>query len=154
MYAFALPLHSLFRWLVLVALLLSITVSIRGILSKKTFSKSDNKLRHWTATTAHIQLIIGILLYLKSPIVSYFFNNKTESSTNWDPTFYGVVHISLMILAIVMITIGSAKAKRQNQDLDKFKTMLLWYSVGLMIILIAIPWPFSPLANRPLIRPF
>jgi len=37
-------------------------------------------------------------------------------------------------------------------DKEKFKIMLLWYGIALIIILIAIPWPFSPLANRPYLR--
>jgi hypothetical protein len=59
-----------------------------------------------------------------------------------------------MFVAIVLITIGSAKAKRKSNDTQKFKTMLIWFSIALLIIFIAIPWPFSPLANRPYIRTF
>jgi len=57
-----------------------------------------------------------------------------------------------MLTAIVIITIGSALAKRKKTDKEKFKTMLVWFSAALLIIFIAIPWPFSPLANRPYIR--
>jgi hypothetical protein len=59
-----------------------------------------------------------------------------------------------MTVAVVLITIGSAMAKRQQTDHGKFKTMALWFLLGLIVILIAIPWPFSPLANRPYIRHF
>jgi hypothetical protein len=57
-----------------------------------------------------------------------------------------------MIMAIIIITIGSALAKRKSSDKEKFKTMGLWFSIALIIIFIAIPWPFSPFANRPYFR--
>jgi hypothetical protein len=63
-------------------------------------------------------------------------------------------HSLMMIVAIVIITIGSAKAKRKPTDIEKFKTMAIWFSIGLFIILVNIPWPFSPFASRSFFRPF
>ena len=63
-------------------------------------------------------------------------------------------HISMMLFAVVLITVGSAKAKRQIKDAEKFGTMLTWFSLALLVIFIAIPWPFSPLTSRPLARGF
>jgi hypothetical protein len=57
-----------------------------------------------------------------------------------------------MFAAVTVLTIGSAMAKRQNNQQQKFRTMLVWFIFALVIIFIAIPWPFSPLAKRPLIR--
>jgi hypothetical protein len=62
------------------------------------------------------------------------------------------MHILLMLVAIVLITIGSAKSKRQAKDPEKFKVMLTWFSIALLIIFLAIPWPFSPFGNRPYLR--
>ncbi|MBE7177640.1 MAG: hypothetical protein INR69_14625 [Mucilaginibacter polytrichastri] len=142
-------LHSLFRWLVLFSLLYAILRAWTGLESERKFTRSDNALRHWTVTIAHIQLILGMALYTQSETVKRFFAHVSAHERITDPVFFGVIHISLMLLAIVLITIGSAKAKRKNVDSDKFRTMLLWFSIALLIIFIAIPWPFSPLATRP-----
>ena len=129
--------HGIVRWLVLILLIASIIVSIR----RRPFTKAVNALRHWTATTAHIQLMIGIVLYVRSPFVKVDF-------------FFRVVHISMMLAAIVLLTIGSAMAKRKPTDQEKYRTMLIWFGAALLLILLAIPWPFSPLAPRPLFRTF
>jgi cytochrome b561 len=63
-------------------------------------------------------------------------------------------HSLMMVIAIIVITIGSAKAKRKLTDREKFKTMALWFSAGLLIILSSVPWAFSPLISRPYFRPF
>jgi hypothetical protein len=68
--------------------------------------------------------------------------------------FFGMEHITMMLIAIILITIGSAKAKRKTTDADKFKTMAIWFTISLMIILSSIPWSFSPLTSRPLFRAF
>lgn len=154
MYLTLLPLHSLFRWLVLAFLLFSIYRAFVGYTQNKTFSKTDNAFRHWTATIAHIQLIIGMILYTQSPIVKYFWTETKISLQNLDLTFYGLIHIFLMLTSIVVLTIGSAKAKRKPTDKEKFKTMLVWFSIALITIFVAIPWSFSPLSSRPNYRPF
>lgn len=143
MYQTLLTLHSMNRYLVLVSLVSAIFIAGRGLRFNKTFSASDNTVRHLTATIAHIQLMLGLPLYFLSPIVKY-----------GDNVFFRVIHIALMIAAIVIITIGAAKAKRMETDKAKFNTMLVWFSIALVIIFIAIPWPFSPLAYRPYFRSF
>ncbi len=144
--------HSIVRWLVLTGLLYAIYRAYKGYIRESVFSKTDHLVRHWTATIAHIQLVVGILLYTQSPVISYFWKNRKEAVSNPEMVFFSVIHIFFMLSAIVMITIGSALAKRKTADRDKFKTMLVWYSIALFIILMAIPWPFSPLASRPYLR--
>lgn len=145
-------LHSIFRWLVLISLIYAIFRAYKGYISNSVFFRTDDSIRHWTATIAHIQLVLGISLYSQSPIVSYFWKNFNTAKESFDLLFFGLIHIFLMLISIVLITIGSALAKRKQTDKEKFKTMLLWFGLGLIIIFIAIPWPFSPLSNRPYFR--
>lgn len=122
------------------------------LITDKTFSKTDHFVRHWTATIAHIQLVLGIVLYSKSPVIGYFWKNCTTAKESFELLFFGMIHIFLMLFSIVLITIGPSAAKRKTSDRDKFKTMFIWYSIALALIFIAIPWPFSPFANRPYFR--
>ncbi|MDR8393972.1 cytochrome b [Aliifodinibius sp. S!AR15-10] len=154
MHSAILVLHSLFRWFVLISLLYAIYRAYSGWFSNRTFSPFDNSVRHWTATIAHIQLLLGLWLYFISPTITYFLNNFQEAVKQSDVRFLGMEHSVMMLIAIIIITIGSAKAKRKETDLEKFKTMAVWFSIGLLIILVTIPWPFSPLASRPYFRLF
>jgi len=144
--------HSLLRWLVLLSLILSLITACSGLWKRRSFSKTDNAIRHWTATIAHIQLIAGILLYAQSPVTRFFREHNAEARQQFDITFFSVIHAILMLVAIVLITIGSALSKRRHTDQHKFRSMALWYALALLIIFIAIPWPFSPFATRPYIR--
>ena len=154
MYSTLLSLHSFVRWLVLMSLLFALFRAYRGWFSKKAFTRFDNSVRHWTATVAHIQLILGIWLYLLSPITTYFLENFPDSVHLREIRFFGMEHSLMMIIAVTLITIGSVKARRRQEDRDKFKTMAIWFSIGLLIVFLSIPWAFSPFTARPYFRPF
>ncbi len=152
MYATLTFCHSIMRWLLLAALICSIVRAYTGYKKQRTFLASDNAIRHWTATIAHIQLMIGILLYTQSPIVRYFWKHTHEIKDFPDGLFFSVIHMLLMLGAVTVITIGSALARRRDSDRQKFYTMFCYYLIALLIIFIAVPWPFSPLAVRPYFR--
>lgn len=151
---FLLIVHSLLRWLVVASLACSIYRAWRGLVTRSVFSKLDNSVRHWTATLGHMQLIVGVLLYVQSPVVRYFWRHVPGSLHQRDTVFFGVIHGTCMLAAVAVLTIGSALAKRRPTDREKFRTMLTWFLAALIIILIFIPWPFSPLAARPYSRSF
>ncbi|WP_295716096.1 hypothetical protein [Mucilaginibacter sp.] len=154
MYPTLLALHSLVRWLVLTSLLSAIFFAYYGWLSKKRFTRVDNAIRHWTATIAHIQLVLGLWLYFISPIVAYFLSHFSTAMHERAIRFFGMEHITMMLIGITIVTIGSAKAKRKTTDHEKFKTMAIWFTVALLVILSSVPWSFSPLISRPNFRPF
>lgn len=153
MYNTLLALHSLTRWLVLGSMVLALFCAYRGWLLKKSFSKTDNIVRIISAATAHLQLVLGLTLYFVSPIVNYFLHNFKTAVHERAIRFFGMEHITMMLIAIVLITVGSAKTKRISTDEQKFKTWAIWYTVALVLILSSIPWAFSPLTSRPYYRP-
>lgn len=154
MYNALLACHSIFRWLVLVSLIVTVLIGIRGWLTNKRFTKVDNQFRHWTATIVHIQFLIGILLYYISPIIRNFFENFKEAVKLREIRFFGMEHSLMMLIAITLVTIGSYKAKRGIDDISKYKTMVLFFGLGLIIICLSIPWKFSAFVSRPYFRFF
>lgn len=151
MYLTLLVVHNAIRWIVLLLLLFGIYRACDGYRKASVFSALDNALRHWTATVLQMQMMAGFVLYFNSPFVSAFWSgNDTEGMTT--ERFFAVVHSSFMFAAVTIISVGSALAKRRASDQQKYRTMLTWFCIGMVLILIAIPWPFSPLTQRPLIR--
>ncbi|HVU95367.1 MAG TPA: hypothetical protein VHE34_09090 [Puia sp.] len=131
-------LHSTWRWVVLLTLTGAIARMARGRRGGVPFSPLDNAIRHWTATVTHVQLVLGVTLFVRNPVADRF----------------RLIHMAGMTLAVTVITIGSAMAKRRAHDADRFATAFRWFLAGLVIILLLVPWPFSPLAQRPYFRNF
>jgi hypothetical protein len=130
--------HSGLRWIALGLLIYAIFNALR---KKDFYAKSDRMLNMFAMVSLHIQLVIGLILYFTSEKVKFvegWMGNKVLR-------FYGMEHILLMILAIVLVTIGHAKAKRASEPSKKHKTILLFYAIGLILIIASIPWPFRQL---------
>src|SRR5690606_22228245 len=104
MYQILLPLHSLVRWLVLIFLIFSILRAYKGRIKKQRFSNFDNILRTITVNVVQLQFCIGIVLYLLSPVVSYFLHNFSEAVHLRELRFFGMEHITMMVLAVAVIT--------------------------------------------------
>lgn len=154
MYQYLLVAHSFIRWLVVISLVIAVIRAGWGWRKERVFSAADNKLRHWTATIAHIQLMLGLGLYFLSPLTAYFMQYFKDAVHQREFRFFGMEHSLVMIVAVVLITVGSAKAKRAIGSQQQFKTMALWYGISFLLILSSIPWKFSPLVSRPYLRWF
>lgn len=154
MYALFLPLHSLVRWFVLSALLTSVLVAIIGWRTNRSFGPAANRLRHITATIAHIQLLLGLSLYLISPLIRYFREHYASAIHEREIRFFGMEHSMMMTISVVLITVGSISVKRASGDQTKYKRMAIWFGLALILILSSIPWGFGPLISRPFFRHF
>jgi len=138
MYNILVHLHSVNRWIVLVLIILALVKSFTGWFSKKEFTPSDKKTALFALIFTHIQLILGVVLYFISPLVS-FQEGALESDLY---RFYTIEHFSMMIIAILLITLGFSLSKRATESITKFKRIAVFYLIGLLIMLSAIPWPF------------
>src|SRR4051812_27485112 len=108
MYTVTLALHSFFRWFVLLSLVYSVFNAYRKWLTLKSFTKHDSILRQVTVSLAHLQFSLGLVLYFTSPITGYFVRNFSEAVHNRGMRFFGMEHITMMVIAVFMITHGAA----------------------------------------------
>jgi hypothetical protein len=134
--------HSGLRWIVLLLLILAVFRAIDRRKSGVVYPGKD-KLALFALISVHIQLLLGLVLYLwLSPygIVAEPVADGTQSVAK----FYNWVHWYVMIIATVIITIGYSRAKREAEMNKGWKTIAVNYGIGLVIILLAIPWPFYP----------
>jgi hypothetical protein len=127
--------HSGLRWVALILLLLAIV----NAFTSKTYEKKHRLINLFAMVTLHTQLLIGLVQYFVT-------SQKVQFIDGWmkNPLlrFYGMEHILLMIIAIALVTIGHSKSKKGTTPEEKFKPIKLWYVIGLVLILAAIPWPF------------
>ncbi len=129
--------HSGLRWILLISFIISIVVLYKA--SKK--STPSNKIKSYVLFTliiSHIQLIIGLILYFISPKVVF----QAASMKNSVLRFYLVEHISLMLIALILVTIGYVKWKKAIEGTTKMKSLFWYYTIALLLILVSIPWPF------------
>lgn len=129
--------HSGLRYIVLALLLIAI---INALLNRRAggYLKKDKMINLFTMIFIHIQLLLGLVLYFVGPKVN--FSNWIQGIENVH--FFAIEHALMMILAVILITLGRKKAEKQPVDAIKHKMILRYYGLGLILIFIAIPWPF------------
>jgi uncharacterized protein YacL len=142
MYTGLLHTHSLVRWIMLILLIMTVFRAYNGWKSNRTFTSGDKKLTLFTLIFSHVQLLIGFLLYMVSPIVQSAMADMGAAMKDKMLRFWAVEHIVTMIIAIIIITVGHALAKRATNDTQRFKRIFTYFLAGLILILITIPWPF------------
>jgi len=134
-------LHSGWAYITLIILIFAVVNAIIGLNSKKEFTDKDLRISLFTLIVAHIQLIIGFIAFFVSAQFEYVLDNGMGAAMK-EPTIrlFVVEHPLMMILAITLITMGFSKHKKQNTDKGKFKTIALYYGLGLLFVLSRIPW--------------
>ena len=147
-----LVLHNILRWAVLIFGLLTVLNALTGIFKKRPFTESDNKSNLFFMISCDIQLLLGLILYFGNGWFDKL-KNFSEYKANGAVRFFIMEHLSMMLLAWVLVHVGRVAVKKAGTDAAKHKKMLLFFGLALLLILAAIPWPFRE-AGRPLIKWF
>lgn len=139
MYNFIQKFHSGWAYLALLLLVLAVVNSVIGMSSKKEFTARDRKIALFALIATHIQLVVGLILYFISEVGMKAFS--TEGAMKIPELRLTMLeHPLINIIAITLITIGWSKHKKITTNESKFKSITLFYGLGLVLILIRIPW--------------
>jgi len=135
--------HSGLRWVVLGLLVAAILQTAGGMGGGKPYSASVKRWAMLAMMSVHLQIVLGLILYFTSPNVQFGPSTMADAHLR----FFTVEHISMMIVAAVIITAGYSRAKRIEDDRKSYRSVFWTYLIGLLIILASIPWPFRGFGN-------
>jgi hypothetical protein len=136
MYEFIQKFHAGWAYLALLLLVVVVANSILGFTSKKEFTAKDRKIALFGLIAAHIQLLVGLVLYFLSPLGQAALGEMKNAELR----LTSLEHPLINIIAIVLITIGWSKHKKAADSFSKFKAIALFFGLGLLLILSRIPW--------------
>lgn len=136
-------LHAFLPYFLIAGLLASSLIFFSKRFANREFSKMDKVLALVTLIFAHVQFLVGLILYFISPITKAA-RASGEMMSNPTYRFYAVEHVTVMVIAIVLITIGYSRAKRATTSRKKFGTLGLCYLLALILVLSRIPWDVWP----------
>lgn len=123
--------HSGWRYVVLVLLILAVVNALTGWMGNKTYTEGNRKFNVFTLISAHIQLVFGLVLYFLSPLTK---GPMADAMYR----YWKVEHISMMVIAIILITVGNAKSKKDITAVAKHKNIAIFFGLALVIIVAAI----------------
>ena len=150
MYGLVLILHSWNRWLVLASACATLVVTIRNLAGGGEWAKPNQRLLLLFISALDLQAVLGLLLYLVlSPIIPKTSAEFKAAMNIGALRFFAVEHITMMVLALIAAHVTSVYAKRARSGLARQRRVAWGVALTLLLILSAIPWPWTA-AARPL----
>ena len=135
-----LHLHNILRWVVLIAGLVAIIRATLALRSAKPYNRMPGLI---FVMSLHFQIVLGLFVYFGiSGLTAAFLNDPAAAMKMPLLRFFGLEHPLGMVLAAVVATIGSARARRALDDQKKNRTSAVFFTIAMMLIFASIPWPF------------
>ncbi|AEE18856.1 hypothetical protein JM84_0797 [Dokdonia sp. Hel_I_63] len=140
MYSVVQFVHSYWAYLVVIVLVVATFNALTKFFGKKEYGGKDMSLALFTLITMHIQLLIGVVLWFVSPNGLQAIKANGMGGLSSQARQLAVEHPFLMIIAVVLVTIGYSKHKKQRLSTPKFKKIAIFYTLALIAVLAIIPW--------------
>jgi hypothetical protein len=126
--------HSYLRYIILILLVIVVIGALIGLLNKKPYTSTDNKLGLFLFISTHLQLLLGLILFFVSPVVQFSGAAMKDSATR----YWLVEHNTAMLIAIVFITLARTTSKKMTDSGAKHKRMFIFNLIALVIIVLTI----------------
>jgi len=131
--------HSGWAYVALILLVIAIINAFIGLSSKNPFTLKDRRISMFTLIGAHIQFVFGLALYFVSPNGLDKIKAVGMSGMSDMDRLLAVEHPFMNLIAVTLITIGWSRHKKAADD-RKFKSIAIFYTLGLLALLVMIPW--------------
>ena len=139
-----LSLHSVWRWIVLLAVLIAIVKAAMGWFGKQAWTDLDTRISGYYPTSFAIQFVLGLILYAGALANSYTpirylppSNVLLRLSTE---------HVLMMFIALGIAGVTRARMKKAGNDTAKHRTITIGFAISLILVIVAIPmgsWGFN-----------
>lgn len=133
-------LHSYWAYLVLLVLVFATFNALIKFFGNKEFHAKDFRITLFALIVTHIQLLLGFILYFVSPFGLKNISANGMGGLDSFSRLLAVEHPFVGILAVVLITIGYSKHKKKLTSKPKFKTIAIFYTIALVLVLSRLPW--------------
>jgi hypothetical protein len=106
----------------------------------------------WFAGVTGLQLILGVILYLiPQSFAQMALLNLPTSLRDPQQRFFLTEHTVVMFVAVILAQVAAGASRRAPVAQAKFRRAAILSTISLLLILLAIPWPFLSY-GRPWIR--
>jgi len=150
MYSAVLTTHSWLRWVIVLLAFAAVLRAIMGWQSRRMWTRVDDRTGLMLMIAVDLQLLLGLLLYfVYSPHTALAMDDFGNAMQTSGLRYWAVEHVFSAVVGIALIHVGRMRAKKTSDSKRKHRTTAIFFSLALLALLVAIPWPGTPNA-RPL----
>lgn len=150
LFEFVLSLHSLLRWAVVGLGALILLQGLVGMLAGGQLGTMGKRVGLAFVIAFDLQVLVGIFLHLfLSPTTKQGMQDMGAAMKDPTTRYWVVEHGLAMIVALVLVHLGRALARRAKSERSAHFRRMLTTAIALGLIFIRVPWPFSSGVQRP-----
>lgn len=129
-------LHSFLRYIAVAMILWTI---IHAFLNRKNSAATASKWSMLSMMILHTQFLLGLVLW----IMKFMELKGKEEMKLPDNRFFIMEHSTMMLLAIILISVGHIKGKKFSDMPKRYNTIFWFFLIGFIIMMLSIPWPIG-----------
>ena len=152
MFALVLWLHSMIRWAVVVPALVALYRAWSGRAGHRPWTLFDRGVLAGFAALLDLQLVIGGVLWFKSPISILGIHELDLGLADPVLRFWTFTHPILMLAAIVVVHAGLVRIRRLQDSAQRHRIAFVYVGLSLVLVFAGSPWSFLAY-GRPLMSP-
>lgn len=136
--------HSGMRYIILILMILAVVFANQSSKGKRPFEGATKKTGMFTMILIDVQLLMGLVLYFFfiASQTNFKIGKLTDQLGVSSFRSIAVEHALGMFIALVLVHIGYAKAKKAMSATEAGRKQFIYYLIALILILLSIPWPF------------
>ncbi len=138
--------HNIMRWVVVILAIVALVRAYRGWLGRREWAPVDKRISTFFGAAMDTQMLLGIILWIFGNWgLKAFAIPVAEGASRIGLLFFVLEHAFAMVVAVMMVHIGSALARKAQEAANKHKWAAIFYTIAVLLILIAVPWTQRPL---------
>ena len=133
--------HSYLAYVALAVLFIAVANAILGLVQNRMFTlEKDFRISLFALIIIHLQLILGLILYFVSASGFSAISQFGVGGLTPAARLLALEHPLINIIAIVFVTVGWTRHKLFMEGDKKFRSIAIFYGLGLLLIMSRIPW--------------
>jgi hypothetical protein len=124
-------LHSIWRWVVLLAAVLAVVLSAMAAVGSRPWDSLADRFSFFFTMALDVQVLIGAIVWVLNQ--------------GWTrDAFIALVHPILMLLAVAVAHVGRTRSERSTGDRAQGRIAVIFFLASVVIVVLAIPttsWP-------------
>lgn len=142
--------HSVMRWIVVILGIVVVYRAVTAQAGRRPWTSSDTSISLVFLVALDLQLLIGAVLLIKSPITILGIHELDLTLRSPALLFYTFGHPLLMLAAIALAHIAWVRIRRRSDSSSPHRDAGVFFGLALLLLLAGIPWPFLSY-GRPLL---
>ncbi len=127
-----LQLHGLWRWVLLIAALVTAGKAMIGWLGRQPWGKVDSQLGLVYTIIVDLQFLLGLLLWIGGPFNVSLFATGAMSDTY--QRFILVEHPLLILIALILAHVGRTLSNKATAPAQKHRLAYTFYGLSLICV--------------------